>query len=173
LGNTGTLSNVNTDAHDNFLTFPWVSQPFSNPNLENPLEQFSDADLSPSITVPRTKALRLELTVPGAVSGNIRDSPEPEIPDVGMSPTGKISTQTRKAEHRECLKWNHTLSSDLKPYETIKDPKDPPNVGRRKGPLDPEVRKNAREMRAIHSCFWCRIMKTKVGRPNYQAMQTC
>jgi hypothetical protein len=70
------------------------------------------------------------------------------------------------------LNWEHMSSKDLESRQAVKGPKHPRKAGgRRRGRLNPDTAKDAKEMRHLRACLPCSILKTKVSRSRHAPVE--
>ena len=128
-------------------------------------DRMTDNSQSPSIKEERPKASRPMVVTSSAVKPiRIKTSSSPQ-----RSPTGRVSPpgrrQSKKSPNSKAAKPTIRRQSQIPKVETEK------RVGRRKGPLRPEQRKQASEIRKLGACIRCKFLKKTVSETQFAEHQ--
>lgn len=128
-----------------------ISWPSLTTVLEDDLAYF-DSGFVPDIYIPTSNK----------VADNYRYLLQRERPQIrrAASPGSSYEKSSRISEP---LAWDHTAPSQLQRFGYVKEVKDCLPAGRRKGRLNAEQAKKAKEIRKLHACLPCWLSKVPVG----------
>jgi len=126
--------------------------PFASQEIEHPLP-------SPSAAGPSA------VPVPASTVVTVSTAHSPSYSSSSSSPSAGNSPKTKRRTSPTGLNTPKTISKKKVPMSSNKDTKEK-RIGRRKGPLRPEQREQAHEIRKLRACLRCKFLKKVCDKGN-------